>query len=127
MATEEVRPLYDDSRIDGWRLFKSEGICPKYTGSFHVHHRIDGVLFAVNVWDITETTLGSVYTFYDPDYQFLAIEAITSVREIEYMKRIRREFMKNMRYYYVSGSAQELQRNIFKEAMNPKYILCPFT
>lgn len=80
------RPFKDASRLDGKRLIQDEGVYPKLFGTYHIQHRIDGKLVAINVWDITEKTLGSIYTFYDPDYSFLSLGHITAVREIEYMK-----------------------------------------
>lgn len=91
----------DDKRIDGERNFKDEGVYPEYYGSYHIHHRIDGKLIAINVWDITESTLGSVYTFYDPEYSFLSLGQVTAVREIEYMLKIRKKYKEEMRYYFM--------------------------
>lgn len=121
------RPRFEEDRIDANRVFKDEGFYPENSGTYHVHHRIDGRLFAVNVWDITKQTLGSVCTFYDPDYQFLNIETIMTIREIEFMKRVQEKYNNKLKYFYVNGNAPVNQRNVFKQAINPQEIMCPFT
>lgn len=90
-----------EDTLDAHRVFKDEGVYPQYFGTYHLHHRIDGRLIAINVWDITEHTLSSVHTFYDPEYSFLSLGHVTAVREIEYMLKVRKEFNCNMKYYYM--------------------------
>jgi len=90
-----------ENKPDENRAFKDEGVYPEFYGSYHIHHRIDGKLIAINVWDITENTLSSVYTFYDPEYSFLSLGHVTAVREMEYMMKIRNEYNPNMRFYYM--------------------------
>ena len=46
---ENVRPFSDGARLDGLRTFKDEGVYPEFLGSYHIQHRIDGKLVAVNV------------------------------------------------------------------------------
>ena len=88
-------------KIDGFREFRDEGIWPQYEGTYHIYHRIDDVLVAVNVWDITKISLGSIYTFYDPDYKPLSLGHITSIREIEYMKNVKEKYNPDLQYYYM--------------------------
>ena len=71
-------PLYDptceeDKAISHWeddqdsnRTHKNEGAFPKATGSYHMVHRIDGKVAIVGVLDFLDTSLSSVYLFYDP-------------------------------------------------------------
>lgn len=117
----------DDGRIDGDRNFKDEGVYPEFYGSYHIHHRIDDRLIAVNVWDITENTLSSVYTFYDPEFSFLSLGHVTAVREIEYMRKIRQNYNKNMRYYYMGYYVHNCKKSMYKEHMHPQNLLCPIT
>lgn len=117
------RPYKDHCRIDGDRIFKDEGVYPKYFGSYHLHHRIDGKLIAINVWDITENTLGSIYTFYDPDYSFLSLGHVTAVREMEYMKKIRAKYNPSLRYYYMGYYVYNCKKSTYKEHMHPQKLL----
>ena len=71
--------------MDGEKSFKDEGICPLNFGSYHLYHRIDDVLVAVNVIDITKWTLKSLFCFYDPNYKSLSLGHVTAIREIEFM------------------------------------------
>lgn len=98
---ENKRPYKDNTRLDGDRTFEDEGVYPKLFGSYHIHHRINGKLVALNVWDITEKTLSSMYTFYDPEYSFLSLGHVTAVREMEYIRRIREKYNPSLRYYYM--------------------------
>ena len=93
--------------IDGDKTYKDEGTYPTLSGSYHLYHRIDGKLIAVNVWDLTENTLGCIYTFYDPAYRQLSIGHVTAVREIEWMLRVRRLHNPNLRYYYMGYYVNE--------------------
>jgi len=99
-----------ENRIDGERIFKDEGVYPEFYGSYHIHHRIDDKLIAVNVWDITENTLSSVYTFYDPEYSFLSLGHVTAVREMEYMRKIKEQYNQNIKYYYMGYYVHNCQK-----------------
>ena len=124
---ESVRPYNDGTRLDGLRTFKDEGVYPEYLGSYHIQHRIDGKLVAVNVCDITEQTLGSIYTYYDPQYEFLSLGTITAIREIEYMKRIREKYNPKIKYYYMGYYVHSCPKTSYKENMHPQNLLCPIT
>lgn len=117
----------DDNRIDGQRKFKDEDVYPEYHGAYHIQHRIDGKLVAVNVWDITENTLGSIYTFYDPAYSFLSLGNVTAVREMEYMRKIREKYNPNMKHYYMGYYVHNCQKSVYKEHMHPQNLLWPIT
>lgn len=124
---QNKRTYQDEGRIDGARIFKDEGVYPQYYGSYHIHHRIDGKLVAINVWDITECTLSSIYTFYDPEYSFLSLGHVTAVREMEYMRKIQKEYNSSMRYYYMGYYVHNCQKSMYKEHMHPQNLLCPIT
>lgn len=49
-----------------FKIYKDEGVFPGF-GTFHMYHRIDGVLVAFSVIDILKHTLVSCYCVYDPD------------------------------------------------------------
>lgn len=124
---ENKRPYKDLKRIDGDRIFKDEGVYPEYYGTYHLCHRIDDKLIAINVWDITEKTLGSIYTFYDPEYSFLSLGHVTAVREMEYMRKIRARYNPSMRYYYMGYYVINCKKSIYKEHMHPQKLLCPIS
>ena len=52
-------------------------------------HRIDGDVAIVGVIDILDSSLSSVYLFYDPKWEFLSPGTVSALREIEYMKKVR--------------------------------------
>jgi arginyl-tRNA--protein-N-Asp/Glu arginylyltransferase len=55
--------LYSNEKLDKKlkRVFQDEGIYPAAQGSYHMYHRIDGILVAVGVIDITKRNLSSCY------------------------------------------------------------------
>ena len=75
--------------MDDHRTRKDEGVMPKATGSYHMIHRIDGEVAIVGVLDFLETSLSSVYLYYDPKWEFLSPGTLAALREIEYMKKAR--------------------------------------
>ena len=66
-----------------------------------MEHRIDGKLFAVSVVDTTPHALSSVYLFYDPEFEFLSPGTLCALREIEYIKRIQKDFDPDFKWYYL--------------------------
>ena len=62
---------------------------PKSSGSYHMIHRIDGEVAIVGVLDLLDTSLSSVYLYYDPKWEFLNPGTISALREIEWMKKVR--------------------------------------
>jgi arginine-tRNA-protein transferase len=74
-----------------FREFNDEGIYPG-NGTFHMYHRIDGKLVAMNVIDILKNVFVSAYCIYDPEYNFLSIGVVTAIRELEYMRLIKKYF-----------------------------------
>lgn len=71
--------------------------------------------------------MGSVYTFYDPEYSFLSLGQVTAVREIEYMLKIRKKYNEKMRYYFMGYYVHNCQKSVYKEHMHPQELLCPKT
>jgi hypothetical protein len=54
--------IYTSTLIDKkFREFKDEGVCPQSLGTYHMYHRIDGVIAAIGVLDITKTYVDSCY------------------------------------------------------------------
>ena len=74
------------------------GVYPGY-GTFHMYHRIDGVLVAVNVIDILSEVFVSAYCLYDPAYNFLSLGVVTAVKELEYLRLIKEKHNPQMKYY----------------------------
>eukprot|EP00344_Euplotes_crassus_P009001 CAMPEP_0197001542 /NCGR_PEP_ID=MMETSP1380-20130617/6216_1 /TAXON_ID=5936 /ORGANISM="Euplotes crassus, Strain CT5" /LENGTH=248 /DNA_ID=CAMNT_0042419247 /DNA_START=332 /DNA_END=1078 /DNA_ORIENTATION=+ len=94
-AFRSTKTVKDETRRDEGRVFKDEGIYPEYYGTYYMHHRIDGKLVACSILDITEHNICSELTFYDPAYSGLCLGHVTAVREMEYMRKIRKEFNNN--------------------------------
>ena len=86
---EDIKLPYPQDNIDRHRKLKNEGIFPKSLGSYHMIHRIDGEVAIVGVLDFLDSSLSSVYLFYDPKWEFLSPGTVSALREIEYMKKVR--------------------------------------
>ena len=109
----------NDSKADEFRTLKDEGVWPKYRGGYHMLHRIDGKLFAVGVNDYTTTAFSSVYLFYDPDNDFLSPGNFCALREIEYMRKVRKEFDETFKYYYMGLYFQDCVKSVYKANFKP--------
>ena len=71
--------------------------------------------------------MGSIYTYYDPQYEFLSLGTVTAVREIEYMKQIKKKYNPKMKYYYMGYYVHSCPKTSYKENMRPQNLLCPIT
>lgn len=100
-------PVDSDFKNDQIRTKKDEGVWPQYHGCYHMEHRIDGRLFAVGVMDLTAHSLSSVYLYYDPDFEFIAPGTLCALREIEYMKRVRKDFDDGFKMYILGYYFQD--------------------
>lgn len=80
---------------------KDEGVWPKFKGGYHMLHRIDGELMAVGVLDYTHEALSSVYLFYNPKFEFLNPGTLAALKEIEYVKKIVKEYDSKFHFYYL--------------------------
>ena len=69
-------------------------------GTYHIHYRVDGHLFAVSVIDVTPLAISSVYLFYDPDYGFLSPGTLTALKELELLRAEQARFP-DFKYYYM--------------------------
>ena len=90
-------------------------------------HRIDGQIMAVGVIDITEECLSSVYLFYDPKYEFLNPGTLSALKEIEYIRRIRKSRDPMFKYYYMGLYFQDCQKSVYKSNFKPSQVACPHT
>jgi len=130
-------PLYDPNNPedasrappfkDDINKLKDQGIWPKYLGSYHMYHRIDGKLIAVGALDFTSSIASSVYFFYDPKYKFLGLGTVGSLREIEYIRRINELYNPSFKYYYLGYYIQDCIKSVYKGEYYPSYLLCPVT
>ncbi|CAI2361235.1 unnamed protein product [Moneuplotes crassus] len=122
---KEKRTFKEPLKLDGDREFVDSGVYPEYLGSYHLHHRIDDVLFAVTVIDILPKTMTSRFCLYHPSYRFLSPGHFTAVREIEYMRMIREKFNKNLQYYSMMDFVTGCSKTEYKEHLHPIYLKCP--
>lgn len=109
------------------RVYTNQGIWPKYLGSYHMLHRIDGKLIAVGVLDFTKNMVSSVYFFYDPAYKFLNLGIVGALREIEYVRNIQENYAPSFEYYYLGYYIQDCIKSVYKSQYYPSYLLCPET
>jgi arginyl-tRNA--protein-N-Asp/Glu arginylyltransferase len=92
--------LVDGSKIDEtFHTWKDEGHCPDAMGTYHFYHRIDGILAAVGVVDITSRYLNSAYFIYDPDFMFLNMGVVGAIRELEFCRKIQKTRYPGLVYY----------------------------
>lgn len=64
-------------------------------------HRINDEIMAVGVVDLTEKCLSSVYLFYDPKFEFLNPGTLSALKEIEYVRKIKKTKDPAFKYYYM--------------------------
>lgn len=83
-------PKFEKKHIDDHRERTDEGFFPKALGSYHMIHRIDGEVAFVGVIDLTALCLSSVYLYYDPKWEFLSPGTLSALKEIEYVKKVRK-------------------------------------
>lgn len=109
-------PLIPKKGAPGW---------PCDYGSYHHHYRIDGKLVAVGVVDFLPNCLSSVYTYYDPDFNFLSLGVYTALREVELTRIMYRGDPTNFLYYCMGYYVHDCQKMRYKGQYYPSYLLCP--
>ena len=92
-----------------------------------MYHRIDGKLAAVSVIDILPTLLVSDYCIYDPDLNFLSLGVITALRELEYIRLLKRDYLPNLKYYQLGEMVVNCPKVNYKMNYKPGLIICPRT
>ncbi len=115
-------PISDDSK-----KISDQGVWPKFFGSYHMRHKIDGKVIAVGVLDFCPTVLSSVYFFYDPKYKFLNMGIVGALREIEYIRRIQEQYSKSFEFYYLGYYIHDCIKSVYKGDYCPSELLCPET
>ena len=109
-------PLMPKKGAPGW---------PCDYGSYHHQYRIDGKLIAVGVIDFLPKCLSSVYTFYDPDFNFLSLGVYTALRELELTRQMYLKEPQNFHYYCMGYYVHACQKMRYKGQYYPSYLLCP--
>ena len=109
-------PLIPKQGAAGW---------PCDYGSYHHHYRIDGKLVAVGVVDFLPNCLSSVYTYYDPDFNFLTLGVYTALRELELTRKLYLGDPDHFLYYCMGYYVHECQKMCYKGQYYPSYLLCP--
>ncbi|KAI5753814.1 hypothetical protein M8J77_003543 [Diaphorina citri] len=93
-------------------------------GSFHQQYWLDGRLIAVGVIDILPLCVSSVYFFYDPDYSWLSLGTLSSLREIEFTRSLHRS-LPDLSSYYMGFYIHSCPKMRYKGNLRPSYLLCP--
>ena len=109
-------PLIPKTGAAGW---------PCDYGSYHQHYRIDGKLVAVGVIDFLPKCLSSVYTYYDPDFNFLTLGVYTALRELELTRKLYLSDTEHFQYYCMGYYLHRCQKMRYKGQYYPSYLLCP--
>jgi arginine-tRNA-protein transferase len=109
-------PLMPKRGVGGW---------PCDYGSYHHQYRLDGRLIAVGVVDFLPKCLSSVYTFYDPDFNFLSLGVYTALREFALTRQMYLKEPRNFRYYCMGYYVHACQKMRYKGEYYPSVLLCP--
>ena len=96
-------------------------------GTFHIYHRIDGRLVAVNVIDILDNVYVSAYCLYEPDMSFLQLGVVTAVKELEFMRMIREKYNPQLKWYQLGELVVTCPKVNYKLKYKPGYFICPRT
>jgi len=95
-------------------------------GCYHQKYYLEGKLVAVGVIDVLPECISSVYFFYDPDYKDVSFGILGSLKEIEYIKEMKKYFP-NLKYYYLGYYLQNSKKMVYKGDYEPAELLCPIT
>jgi hypothetical protein len=79
----------------------------------------------VGVLDILPTSISSVYLYYDPEYSFLNLGVFSAIREIEYLRHLRKNLSPEFKYYCLGFYCHTCQKMRYKGQYYPSQILCP--
>jgi arginine-tRNA-protein transferase len=82
---------------------------PLYMSRFSIEGKTIGIGFL----DIGETSLSSIYFFFDTDYNKLSLGIYSALKEIEYAKNI------GLKYYYLGYYIKELSSMNYKSQFKP--------
>ncbi len=119
--------LLDCQKVDeSFRQFKDEGVFTGY-GTWHMYHRINGKLVAVSVIDILKETLVSCYCLYDPEFSFLSLGVLTAIREFEYMRFLKQNYLPTLKYYQLGEMVITCPKVNYKMNYKPGLVICPRT
>jgi len=119
--------LIDCQKVDEtFREFKDEGVFPGF-GTWHMYHRIDGKLVAVSVIDILKETFVSCYCLYDPEFSFLSLGVLAAVREFEYMRFLKKNYLPTLKYYQLGEMVITCPKVNYKLNYKPGLVICPRT
>ena len=135
-------PLYDEQEVEighspmffkttdideRWHAWKDEGVYPKHKGTYHMYHRIDGKLVAFGVIDICTRFFNSAYFVYDPDYKFLNLGVVGAIREMEYMRMVKKHFNPMLHFYQLGEMVPSCPKVNYKQNYQPGMVICPRT
>jgi arginine-tRNA-protein transferase len=105
----------------------TNSIYPKFYGTYDLIHRIDGRIVAVGILDILPHSISSVYLYYDPDFHFLNLGVLTAIREIEFIKELRKNLCPDFQFYAMGFYIHTCQKMRYKGQYHPTQVLCPVT
>jgi arginine-tRNA-protein transferase len=82
---------------------------------------------AVTVIDILPTILVSCYCIYDPDYSYLSLGVITAIRELEYMRYLKKHHLPSLKHYQLGEMVIGCPKVNYKMNYKPGLVICPRT
>ncbi|CAG9320876.1 unnamed protein product [Blepharisma stoltei] len=95
---------------------------PYGLGSFHMLHKIDGILVGVSVIDILPSGVSAVYFFYSSKISFLSPGIFSIMKEIEFVQN---NLSERFKYYYLGFYINNIQKMKYKGEFYPSELLCP--
>ena len=119
--------LIDAVWHQGYYNLADQGVYPKVLGSYFLLHRIDGKLVGVSVIIISKNYLESAYFIYDPAFKFLNLGVMSVIREIEYMRLIRKHHNPNLKFYMLGDIVTTCPKVNYKLNYQPGFVFCPRT
>ena len=81
----------------------------------------------MGVNDITNSILNAQYFIYDPDYNHLCLGVVGAIHEIEFMKKIQKNYNPLMRYYQLGELVFNCPKVNYKLNYKPGLLICPRT
>ena len=82
---------------------------------------------SVGVLDYTHEALSSFHLFYNPKFEFLNPGTLAALKEIEYIKKIAKDYDEKFKFYYLGLYFQDCQKSVYKANYKPSQVACPYT
>lgn len=93
-------------------------------GCYHMNYYLDEELVAVGVVDFLPGGFSTVYFYYEPKLRKLKFGVVSSILELEYIKKKSEDFP-DFKNYYMGFYIQNCDKMSYKADFEPGLLLCP--